>query len=165
MYSVRSRWWILGLAVSAATALMAGCSIPRLPTPHPSSLIEETDPDEQPRLVKDFFLSSGSIWNHKKTFRKDMEDVVVLYFVPSNEPPRYVSKTVWYDPMDIEYSAKRQTHDLQEESKTGEQRDPKGTRRSHSVSVRALHDHKPGLWKVELFLDDVLARRKRFSVE
>jgi hypothetical protein len=90
---------------------------------------------------------------------------VTLFFVPRHEPNRYVSKTVWHDPMGQEFRVIRKTYDLAQESKKGEERDRNGTMRMHSMPVGELHRHKPGRWKVELFLDGVLARTCPFTVD
>ena len=54
---------------------------------------------------------------------------------------------------------------INEEGKRSvDRRDRKGTPRVHTMSVQQLYEHKPGLWKVALYIDGELARRFEFSV-
>ena len=87
-----------------------------------------------------------------------------LFFIPKHEPNRYVSRTVWSRPGGQEFHVVQQTHDVAKFQEGGEQRDPKGTMRMHALPAKELYRYKPGRWKVELFLDDVLARRCQFVI-
>ncbi len=126
--------------------------------------LERTDADEKYYLIKSIFLSGGATLTPRSGFDHNMHDVVCMFFIPSREKGHYVSKTVWYDPMGQEFRTIRQTHDKQEESKSGVERKADGTMRSHCMPVKRLYDHKKGRWKVELYIDDDLARRMTFTV-
>ncbi len=126
--------------------------------------IETTSKDEQYYLVKDVFLSPGSSANAKESFDHNVNEVVNLFFIPRNETNKYTAESIWYDPSDQEFRTIRTTYDSQSEGKKGVERKNTGTTRIHSIPTSALFNHKPGLWKVELFLDGKLARRLSFSV-
>jgi hypothetical protein len=132
--------------------------------PNPIHLIVQTYSDEQYWLVKNVVLSAGTLTRPKKDFDHTIQDAVVLTFVPTQEPNKYESKTVWKDPSNVKFRTIRQTHDVQVEAKKAEFREPKGTPRVHSMPTKVLYDHKPGLWTVELYLDNRLARRLTFTV-
>lgn len=126
--------------------------------------IETTSSDEQFYLVKDAFLTPGSAYSAKDSFDHNVHEAVNLFFVPRNETNLYTAETIWYDPSDQEFRKVRHTYDSKAESKQGINRDNKGTTRVHTMPTRQLFNHKPGLWKVELFLDGKLARRLTFTV-
>jgi hypothetical protein len=56
------------------------------------------------------------------------------------------------------------TYDRQKESKKGDERQASGSTRVHTVATKELYDHKPGLWKVELYIEKDLVRRLPFSI-
>jgi hypothetical protein len=93
-----------------------------------------------------------------------LADTVNLYFIPKNEKNVYKAESVWFDPMGQEYRTIRQTYDLQQETKKGDDRQKGGSTRVHTMTTRELYNHKPGLWKVALYLDDQLVRRLSFTV-
>ncbi|MGC8659576.1 MAG: hypothetical protein ACP5U1_10930 [Desulfomonilaceae bacterium] len=126
--------------------------------------IETSAADEHYYLVKDAYMSPGSLIGAKDNFDHNIHSSVLLCFTPRNEPNHYTAESVWYDPSDVEYRKIRETYDSQKESKKGMSRNPKGTMRVMSLPTQELYDHKPGLWKVELFLDGKLARRLNFTV-
>jgi hypothetical protein len=126
--------------------------------------IEWTAKDEKYYKVKEIVLSSGAMGKPRTEFDHTMQDAVVLTFIPAQEPNKYVSKTVWIDPSNVEFRTIRQTHDVQVEAKEAFDRNPKGTPRAHSISTKELFQHKPGLWTVKLYLDNELVRRLTFSV-
>ncbi len=126
--------------------------------------IETTSSDEYYYLVKDVFLSPGSAYAAKDHFDHNVNELVNLFFVPRNETNQYTAETIWFDPSDQEFRKVRQTYDTKSESKQGINRDSKGTTRVHSMPTAQLFNHKPGLWKVQLYLDGKLARRLNFTV-
>jgi hypothetical protein len=115
-------------------------------------------------LVKDAKLTGGSSSAQRDDFDHMMFRSVNVIFVPKNEKNHYVSKITWYDPSGTEFRTIRQTHDIQQETSVGEERTPEGSTRVHSLRSKDLYDHKPGRWKVELFLDDELALRFEFTI-
>jgi hypothetical protein len=126
--------------------------------------LEHTPSDENYWLVKDIFLAAGSAHTRKDTFDHNMHEDVNLFFIPKDERNYYVAESRWIDPSGQEYRTIRTTYDMKEERKTGEERDKKGTTRIHNMSVRELVNHKPGMWKVALYLNDKLVRRLSFTV-
>jgi hypothetical protein len=126
--------------------------------------IERTDSDENYYLLKNLWLTAGSAAHPRQDFDHTVQESVNLVFVPANEKNHYVSRTKWIDPSGQEYRVIRQTHEKTTDEREGDARPKGGTTRLHSVSTKELYAHKPGLWKVELYLDDVLARRLTFSV-
>lgn len=126
--------------------------------------IETTSKDEQYYLLKDVFLTPGSSAAAKESFDHNVHETVNLFFVPRNETNKYTAESIWYDPSDQEFRTIRTTYDSQSEGKKGVERKNTGTTRIHTVPTSELFRHKPGLWKVELFLDRKLARRLSFSV-
>lgn len=126
--------------------------------------IERTATDENFYLVKDIFLTAGSSYIRKDHFDHNMNEAVNLVFTPRDEKNQYVAETRWYDPSGQEYKTIRKTYDVREESKRGDERSKSGTTRVHSISTKELFDHKPGLWKVELYLEGKLVRRLTFSI-
>jgi len=79
--------------------------------------IERTASDEAFYLVKEIHLSSGSIQTPKENFDHATNETVNLVFIPKNERPVYVTKSVWYDPNDQEFRTIRATYDRSEETK------------------------------------------------
>ena len=126
--------------------------------------IERTARDESYYLVKNIYLTAGSMAQPRYTYDHMMQDSINLVFIPSSEKNYYTSKTTWLDPSGQEYRTIRQTHDKRAEEADGSERPKGGSTRIHSVATRDLWKHKPGLWKVELYLDDVLVRRFNFEV-
>jgi hypothetical protein len=126
--------------------------------------IEKTSADEKYYLVKDVFLSAGSAYNRRDNFDHNMSESVNLYFIPKMEPNTYVAESIWYDPDGEEFKTIRRTYDLQSETKKGDERQKSGTTRVHTVSTKELFDHKPGVWKVALYIGKDLVRRLTFSL-
>jgi hypothetical protein len=126
--------------------------------------IEWTPKDEAYYLLKDVLVSAGSSLQPRKAFDHSLQDSVVVSFVTKDEKFHYVTKTIWKDPSGLEYHVIRQTHKLQDEKQEGAERPKEGIRRIHSMSTKDLFAHKPGLWTVEIYIDDKLARRLTFSV-
>jgi hypothetical protein len=126
--------------------------------------LERTASDERFYLVKEAFLTGGSAYARKETFDHNMNESVNLFFIPKNEKNHYVAETRWFDPAGQEYRTIRQTYDVQQEHKTGGERRKEGTTRVHSMSTKELVNHKPGAWKVALYLDGALVRRLDFIV-
>lgn len=126
--------------------------------------IERTADDESYYMVKDIFLTAGSAYSRKDAFDHNMNDVVNLFFTPKEEKNHYVAETRWFDPSGQEFRTVRQTYDVQQENKIGAERKKEGTTRVHSMSTKELVNHKPGTWKVALYLDGTLVRRLDFSV-
>ncbi len=126
--------------------------------------IEKTSTDEKYWLVKEAFLSAGSTYNRRKAFDHSMNESVNLCFIPKMEPNAYVAESVWYDPNGEEYRKIRTTYDVQKESKKGDERLKSGTTRIHSVPTKELYEHKPGRWKVALYIDKDLVRKLTFSL-
>jgi hypothetical protein len=124
--------------------------------------IERGASDESYYLLKDIALSSSSINKPREIFDHKMNDRINLFFVLRNETPTYVAESIWYDPNDQEFRTIRTTHDRSEETKTGIQRPKGGTTRVHTIATQELYNHKPGLWKVALYIDKQLARRQTF---
>lgn len=127
--------------------------------------IERTAGDEKFYLIKKIALTAGSTAHARTNFDHTMQDTVNVIFVPANETPNYVTKTIWYDPSGLEFRTIRQTHVLRDEQDAAHERPKGGSQRIHSMPLKALWQHKPGLWKVELFIDDQLARRLSFNVD
>ena len=126
--------------------------------------IETAPRDEAYYLLKDVFLTSGSAAFPRESFDHDVHHTVNLMFTLANEPNTYVAKSVWQDPDGMEFRTIRTTHDSQQEGKEGAERNKKGTMRVHTVETRELYAHKPGIWKVSLYIDGTLARRLSFFV-
>jgi hypothetical protein len=126
--------------------------------------IEKADADEEYYLLKDVKLTGGLSAAQREHFDHTLLRSVNVVFVPNNEKNHYISKTVWYDPSGTEYRMIRKTHDKQQEVAQGEERKDGGTPRVHSIKSKELFEREPGRWKVELFLDDRLARRLEFTV-
>jgi hypothetical protein len=126
--------------------------------------IEKAAGDEEYYLAKDIFLTAGSAANQRNSFDHNMHPSISLFFVPRTETNTYVAESVWYDPAGQEFKTIRTTYDKQRESKKGNERSLKGTTRIHTVSSGELFNHKPGPWKVALFLDNKLVRRLDFTL-
>jgi hypothetical protein len=127
--------------------------------------IVKTDSDEHFYLVKEAYLTSGSPAAARTSFDHTMYEVVKLCFVPKDEKNVYVAESRWLDPMGIEYRTIRHSYDRQEEGKQGIERPKGGTTRILAMPTAELFAHKPGMWKVELYLDGKLARRLTFSIQ
>jgi hypothetical protein len=126
--------------------------------------IERTDSDENYYLVKNIYLSAGSSAIPKTYFDHTVHGSVNVVFTANNEPNHYVSKTIWYDPTGAEFRTIRQTHDKKVEGDKGEWEPKGGATRIHSIPLKDLAQRQTGLWKVELYMDDKLARRLTFTV-
>lgn len=159
----RARWkcsfYLLALAVTFL--VLTGCGMFNLGK---LRWIERTASDEKYYLVKDVFLTPGSSYNRKQAFDHNMNDTVNLFFIPKLEKNTYTTESVWYDPNGEEFRKIRKTYDTQSESKKGEDRKASGTTRVHSIPTKELFEHKPGLWKVALYIENDLVRRLTFSV-
>lgn len=151
--------WLL-ISVLAAAGL-AGC---QAFNPGKFKGIERTDPDEKHYLLKKIALTAGSTAHSRTNFDHTMQESVNVVFTPANELNDYVTKTVWYDPSGLEFRTIQQTHVLRDEQDKGRDRPKGGTQRIHSIPLIDLYKHKPGLWKVELFINGQLARRLKFTV-
>ncbi|GEM_PF-991601 len=129
------------------------------------TLIEKTDSDEKYYLAKKVLLTAGSA-QPRETFDHSILDVVNLMFIPANEKGHYVTKSIWYDPAGAEFRTIRQTHDRHEEANRGEDRDSKkGSMRMHTISLQDMYHHKPGRWRVKLYIDSDLVRKLDFTVQ
>lgn len=144
-----------------APFLTAGCGVIN---PGKWKGIERTSADEKYYLVKDVMLTPGSTYLSKEIFDHNMNDSINLVFTAVNERNRYVAESRWIDPLGAEYRTIRATYDKQVESKQDFDRKKAGTPRVHSITTKELFEHKPGLWKVVLYLDGELARRLTFTV-
>jgi len=151
---------MVGLFV-CASFLTAGCGVIN---PGKWKGIERTSSDEKYYLVKDVLLTPGSTYLSKEIFDHNMNDSINLVFTAVNERNRYVAESRWIDPLGAEYRTIRATYDKQVESKQDFDRKKAGTPRVHSITTKELFNHKPGLWKVVLYLDGELARRMTFTV-
>lgn len=149
------------LIVILIVLAMAGCGIIN---PGKFLGIERTDSDEKYYLIKRLSLTAGSTAHPRTFFDHTMQDAVYVVFIPSNETNRYVTKSVWYDPAGNEFRTVRQTHDRQVESAKGIDRPQGGSNIIHMMPLEELWKHKPGLWKVEIYIDNQLARRLSFTV-
>jgi hypothetical protein len=150
--------YVLIIVLSLA---MAGCGAFNLGK---LQLLVRTPSDEHFWLVKDIYLTPGSAYDRTNTFDHAMDDSVNLVFIPRNERNHYIAKSKWIDPSGQEYRVMRTTYDVQQENKTGQKRNKKGTTRVHHMSTAELAKHEPGLWKVSLYLDDELVRTLAFTV-
>ncbi len=127
--------------------------------------IEWTGKDERYYKVKELVLGAGASSQPRTFFDHTLQEAVVLSFIPIMEKNHYITKTIWKDPLNQEFRTVRQTHDVKEEGKDGSDRPRGGSRRVHSMPTRLLREHKPGLWTVELFIDDELVRRLTFTIQ
>jgi len=126
--------------------------------------IEKTSPDEQYYLLQDVWLTAGSAAHPRTSFDHAVHETVNVAMIPANEKNHYVTKTKWIDPAGIEFRTLRQTHDAKKEGDKFQQRNKKGSTRIHMMPLYALYNHKQGLWKVEVYIDDKMARRLKFTV-
>jgi len=127
--------------------------------------IEKTSPDENYYFVKKISLTAGSGGGQPRyLYDHAMQESVNLLFQPASEKNVYTAKTIWFDPAGQEFRTIRQTYEKRLEEKEGTDRPKGGATRVHSMPTRELFEHKPGLWKVELYLDDVLVRRFGFEI-
>jgi hypothetical protein len=150
------------LLVLASTVLvLAGCGMFNMGK---WKGIERADADEKYYLVKDAFLTAGSAYNRKEAFDHNMNESVNLIFTPKMEQNTYVTESVWIDPNGEEFRKIRLTYDAQKETKKGDERNPGGSTRVHTMSTKDLYDHKPGIWKVALYIEKDLVRRLTFSL-
>jgi hypothetical protein len=153
---------LLHLLVLASTLfLIAGCGMFNLGK---WKGIEKAGADEKYYLVKDVFLTAGSAYNRKETFDHNMNESVNLIFTPKMEPNTYTVESIWYDSNGEEFRKIRKTYDAQKETSKGEDRQASGSTRVHTMSTKELYDHKPGLWKVELYIEKDLVRRLPFAI-
>ncbi len=156
-------WFVLAQAVCAAIAILfiSGCGLINVGK---FKWIEKTSSDENFHLVKDIMLTAHSPANPRTNFDHEGHEFVRLLFRLANEPNDYVTKSVWIDPNGQEFRTIRQSYNKRKEQDEGQERTPQGTLRIHSIPVRDLYDHKSGAWKVELYIDNKLARRLSFVV-
>ncbi len=126
--------------------------------------LKKTDPDVEYWHLKKAVLTAGSVAHPRDSFDHTLQPRVFVIFTPANEKNKYHTKTIWYDPSGQEYRTIRQTHDKKEIEDQGEHRPQGGSVISHSMSTKELYDHEPGLWKVEIYYEDDLARRMDFTV-
>lgn len=151
-----------GLALLLLALALSGCGAVNLGK---WKGFESTSSDEQYYLLKDVFLTGGSSVAHRDAFDHNLHEVVNLYFTPRNEKNTYVAESKWVDPNGLEFRTIRTTHDKKKEGKTGEERSTTGsTTRVHTMPTAELFNHKPGIWKVSLYLDGKLARRLTFTL-
>lgn len=127
--------------------------------------IERTDPDEAFYRVNDVFLTASSASSPRETFDHNLNEAVHLYFTPKDEKPTYVTESVWQDPDGQEYRTIRETYDKVREQKKGIERTNKSTPRIHTMPTKELYAHKPGMWKVSLYIEKQLVRRLSFLVK
>jgi hypothetical protein len=125
--------------------------------------LERTAADEKFYLAKEMFLAAGS--TRKEVFDHTMHEAVSLCFIPANERNHYLLESVWTDPSGQEFRKIRQTYDVNAEQRKGEERSKGGTMRVQAMSTAELAQHKPGMWKVALYLDDQLVRKMTFFVK
>ena len=159
LMSLKGLFYLLVLA--STLLLLAGCGMFNLGK---WKGIEKSSADEKYYLVKDAFLTAGSAYNRKETFDHNMNESVNLFFMPKMEQNTYVAESIWYDPNGEEFRKIRTTYDAQKESKKGDDRQASGSTRVHTMSTKELYDRKPGLWKVELYIEKDLVRRLPFSL-
>lgn len=117
---------------------------------------------EEPGLLKEFHLNPASIRTHKGTVYYLTNEFVSLVFVPRNEKPSYIAESRWYDPTDQEFRTIMVAYDRPEQT---EKSPESGYFRVHSMPARELYDHRPGMWKVALYIDNQLAGTQTFFVK
>ena len=162
VFRLSVRGWLASLILTVALiTLMQGCGAFN---PGKFKWIEKTAKGEEFYLVKDMFMTPGSAHIRKQSFDHAMNETINLVFIPSNEKNTYVAESIWYDPSDVEFKTIRTTFDKEKENKAGFERDKAGTTRIHTMPTKELHDHKPGLWKVALYLEGRLVRTMTFTV-
>lgn len=147
--------------------LLAGCGALNLGKLRGRYGIERTSPIEKYWLVKEIHLSSGSSSLSRSVFDHNLNPEIALWFTLANETNKYVAESRWLDPAGEELRTIQTTYDIQQEGKKSV--DPRnrqqGTPRVHAISTQELYVHKPGLWKVSLYIDGELARTLEFSVK
>lgn len=126
--------------------------------------IEPTTRSERYSLLKNAYFTAGSAAHPKHSFNHTMHETVNLVFVPRNERNEYVAESRWFDPTNQEFRTIRTNFDIKREAKAGIERRRDGTPRVHSMRTKEFADHKKGLWKVVLYIDNQLARQLTFSV-
>lgn len=128
--------------------------------------LEKTTKEENYWLLKDVCVTPGSSYMAKRDFDHNMNPIVNVLFTPRNEKNHYVAETMWIDPVGQEFRTIRTTHDIQQEGKKSIDRrhQTEGTQRVHTMRSKDLYDHKPGLWRVRLYLDGELARILEFVI-
>jgi hypothetical protein len=128
--------------------------------------IERAAPDEAYYLVNDVFLTASSVSSPREIFDHNLNESVHLYFLPKDEKPTYVAESVWQDPDGQEFRTIRKTYDKGREEKQGIDRKSRGSNpRIHTLPTKELYEHKPGMWKVALYLEKQLVRRLSFLVK
>jgi hypothetical protein len=113
-------------------------------------------------LLKEFHLSPASLQTSKKKFDHHADETVNLVFVPRKSV--HIAESRWCDPSDQEFRIIRHVYDRSKEAKKAIERPKDGITRVHSMPTKELYDHKPGLWKVALYIDNQLAGRQTFLV-
>ena len=150
------------LLILAATALLfAGCGMFNLGK---WKGIEKASADEKYYLVKDVFLTAGLAYNRKEAFDHNMNESVNLFFIPKMEQNTYVAESSMVRPQRRRISQNKKDLRRAERDKKGDDRQASGTTRVHTMPTKELYDHKPGLWKVALYLENDLVRRLTFSI-
>jgi len=152
---------LLRIALAATLVWLGGCGAINVGK---WKGIERTGSDEEYYLAKDIFLTAGSAFSQRDSFDHNMHESINVFFVPRNETNTYIIETIWYDPAGQEFRTIRTTHDKQRESAKGDVRAPTGTTRVHSIPTKDLFEHKPGSWKVALYLDGKLVRKLDFTL-
>jgi len=148
-------------ALLAAVLMLSGCKALGLGK---FLWLEKTTKEENYWLLKDACVTPSSSYSAKREFDHNMNPVVNVLFTPNNEKNHYVAETMWIDPLGQEFRTIRTTHDLQQEGKKSidPRRKSEGTVRIHTMRSKDLYQHKPGLWKIRLYLDGQLARILEF---
>ncbi len=152
---------LLLTAVITATLIMSatGCKKNR-----GTWLNEPTDFDEQPKLLREVRLTSHASAHPRKVFDHDLDETIHLGFIPAGPTKEHESKTVWFDSLGKEFRTIRRSHKKGESAFDPTEKPGTHPPRTHTMSVKEMWKHRPGVWSVELYLDDKLARRLRFSV-
>jgi hypothetical protein len=126
--------------------------------------IERAGSGEEYYLAKDIYLTAGSAFHQRNAFDHNMHESINLFFVPRHETNTYILESIWYDPTGQEFRTIRTSYDKQRETSKGEERAESGTPRHHSMPTKDLFKHKPGSWKVAMYLDGKLVRKLDFTV-
>ncbi len=147
----------------AAVSVLSGCQALGLGD---FLWIKRPTKEENFWLVEKVCVSPSSSYMEKKAFDHNLNPVVNVLFTPKNEKNHYIAETMWTDSLGEEFRTIRTTHDLQLEGKKSIDRRNifQGTPRIHTMPTKTLYEHKPGLWKVKLYLDQKLAQILEFSV-
>ena len=117
---------------------------------------------EESGLLKEFHLSAASLQTRKRNFDHHTDETVNLVFVPRKSV--HIAESRWYNPNDREFRIIRHVYDRAKEPKKAIERPKGGATRVHYIPTKELYDHKPGLWKVALYIDNQLAGRQTFLV-